>query len=347
MSDPLHTAKNGSFFTKLLIYGRLSGPGWVQAAVTLGGGSLVGALYLGVIGGYEFLWLQPLAMLCGIVMLSAISYVTRSTGERPFRTVQKKISPALAWGWLIATVIADVVFCAAQFSLGTGAITGNLGFDLNPYVITGSFFILALSLLAISQKEGRASKILDNTLKFLVAVIVLAFMGVVVTLGINGAINWPHLFQGLIPDFSALFKPTAQINEAIQATGDQADYWTHYVTNQQRGKIITAFGTAVGINMTFLLPYSLRKKGWGKDQRELSRFDLALGLFVPFVLGASALVIASSASFYAKHADVITADGTPIKGMEGIYYEVLDEKNPARACQFSNSPRYGKGKTQR
>ena len=112
MSDPLERAQKGSFFTKLGIYSRLSGPGWVQAAVTLGGGSLVGALYLGVIGGYEFLWLQPLAMLCGIIMLSAISYVTLSTDERPFRTVQKKISPSLAWGWLIATVIADTVFCA-------------------------------------------------------------------------------------------------------------------------------------------------------------------------------------------------------------------------------------------
>jgi len=326
MSDPLTTAQNGSFFTKLGIYTKLSGPGWIQAAVTLGGGSLVGALYLGVIGGYEFLWLQPLAMLCGIVMLAAISYVTLSTDERPFRTMQKKVSPSLAWGWLIATVIADTVFCAAQFSLGTGAINGNLGFNLNPYVITASFFVISLSLIAISQKDGKASRILDNTLKGLVAVIVLAFMGVVVTLISNGAVSWAYLFKGLVPDFSALFKPTAQINEAIQATGDQASYWTEYVTSQQRSKIIAAFGTAVGINMTFLLPYSLKKKGWGKKHRELSRFDLMLGLFVPFVLGASALVIASAASFHAKHADVINPDGTPIAGMEKIYNEVLDKK---------------------
>lgn len=335
MSDPLERAQKGSFFTKLGIYSRLSGPGWVQAAVTLGGGSLVGALYLGVIGGYEFLWLQPLAMLCGIIMLSAISYVTLSTDERPFRTVQKKISPSLAWGWLIATVIADTVFCAAQFALGTGAIKGNLGIDVNPYVITASFFIISLSLIAISQKEGKASRIIDNVLKGLVAIIVLAFMGVVVTLAAKGAINWEHLFGGLIPDFTALFKPTSQINTAIQATGDQASYWTEYVTTQQRSKIIAAFGTAVGINMTFLLPYSLKKKGWGKRHRELSRFDLALGLFIPFILGASALVIASSASFHAKHADVISPEGKPLPGMEGIYHEVLDKRIKATNKDFS------------
>ena len=66
MSDLITTAQNAPFFKKLGIYARLSGPGWIQAAVTLGGGSLVGALYLGVIGGYEFMWLQPLAMLCGM-----------------------------------------------------------------------------------------------------------------------------------------------------------------------------------------------------------------------------------------------------------------------------------------
>ena len=127
MSDQLERAQNGSFLTKLGIYAKLSGPGWIQAAVTLGGGSLVGALYLGVIGGYEFMWLQPLAMLCGIIMLSAISHITLSSKERPFVAAKKHISPVLAWGWLIATIIADVVYCSAQFGLGTDAVQNNLG----------------------------------------------------------------------------------------------------------------------------------------------------------------------------------------------------------------------------
>ncbi len=38
---------------KAAIYTRLSGPGWLQGAITLGGGSLAGALYLGVIMGYQ------------------------------------------------------------------------------------------------------------------------------------------------------------------------------------------------------------------------------------------------------------------------------------------------------
>jgi Mn2+/Fe2+ NRAMP family transporter len=333
--DDLTRAREGGFGTKLAIYGKMSGPGWIQAAVTLGGGSLVGALYLGVIGGYEFLWLQPLAMLCGIVMLSAISYVTLSCDERPFRVMEKKVSPTLAWGWLIATVIADTVFCAAQFSLGRGAIEDNLGFTPGPYVITGSLFVLAMALICISQKNSRAAALIDNILKALVAVIVLCFMAVVVTLISKGAVQWGSLFSGLIPDFTALFRPTEQIAAAISATGDGASYWTEYVTGEQRSKIIAAFGTAVGINMTFLLPYSLKKKGWGKPHRELSRYDLLLGLFVPFILGASALVIASAASFHAKHADMISADGKPLPGMEKAYYKVLDKRISSDVSGFA------------
>ncbi len=344
MSDPLTTAQNGSFFTKLGIYTRLSGPGWIQAAVTLGGGSLVGALYLGIIGGYEFLWLQPLAMLCGIIMLAAISYVTLSCEERPFRVMQKKVSPTLAWGWLIATVIADTVFCAAQFSLGRGAIEGNLGINfvaqvgegMAPYIITGSLFIIAMALICISQKNAKASAFIDNILKVLVGIIVIAFMAVVVVLISNGAVQWSSLLSGYIPDFSALFRPTDQIATAIAATGESAGYWTEYVTGEQRSKIIAAFGTAVGINMTFLLPYSLKKKGWSKPHRELSRYDLMLGLFIPFILGASALVIASAASFHAQSDDMISADGKPLPGMEAPYYKVLDSSISKQVSGFKD-----------
>ena len=57
---------------RLWAYTKLSGPGWLQSAITLGGGSLAGSLYLGVLVGYRAMWWQPLAMVLGIVMLSAI-----------------------------------------------------------------------------------------------------------------------------------------------------------------------------------------------------------------------------------------------------------------------------------
>ena len=316
--DDLTRAREGGFGTKLAIYGKMSGPGWIQAAVTLGGGSLVGALYLGVIGGYEFMWLQPLAMLCGIIMLSAISHVTLTSKERPFVATKKYISPVLAWAWLIATVIADVVYCSAQYGLGTDAVQNNLGLlngDGQTYVVTGIFTVVSLGLLWISLGGGKASRMIEHVLKVLVGIVVLAFMSVVVVLASRGEIAWGAFFSGLVPDFSALFKPTESYNEAILASGESAEFWTKYISNSQRNIIIGAFGSAVGINMTFLMPYTLMKRGWAKKHRELSRFDLVLGLFAPFILATSFLVIATSAQFHAKKNAVVS---------EGNYNAVVD-----------------------
>ncbi len=323
-------AQVAGFFGKLFYYAQLSGPGWIQAAVTLGGGTLVGALYLGVVGGYQFLWLQPLAMLCGIIMLSAISYVTLSKDDiedRPFELAKKHVSPVLAWGWLVATIIADVVFCAAQFALGADAIQGNLGgAHLPPFLITGLLFIVAFFLIYLFSGKGKAARVIDSVIKILVSIIVLAFMGVVIVLMWNNAVNWSELLGGLIPDFSALFKPTESYAESIGAAGNYSGFWNDYISESQRNIIIGAFGTAVGINMTFLLPYSLMKKKWEKKHRELSRFDLVLGLLIPFILGASALIISTASQFHAKKDGYVS---------EAAYHQVLDERLKAEHSNFA------------
>ena len=85
-------------FSRLGAYTKLSGPGWLQSAITLGGGSLASSLFLGVLAGYSLLWLQPMAIILGIIMLSAISHVTLSTGQSPFTSINNEINPVLGWG---------------------------------------------------------------------------------------------------------------------------------------------------------------------------------------------------------------------------------------------------------
>ena len=110
----------------LAAYLRLSGPGWLQSAITLGGGSLAGALYLGMTGGYSLLWVQLVAIFCGVVMLSAISYVTLSTGERPYRAMNEYINPVLGTAWILATILANMIYILPQFSLAYDALQTNL-----------------------------------------------------------------------------------------------------------------------------------------------------------------------------------------------------------------------------
>lgn len=55
--------------------------------------------------------------------------------------------------------------------------------------------------------------------------------------------------------------------------------------------VLGMLGAAVGINMTFLYPYSLLAKGWGPYHRTLAKWDLAMSMFIPFVLVTSLIMI--------------------------------------------------------
>lgn len=304
--DVIEAVKDKGALGKFAGYAKISGPGWLQGAITLGGGSLAGALYLGVISGYGLMWLQPLAMICGIIMLSAIAYVTLSTEQRPFGAINRHISPLLGWSWLIATIMANIVWTMPQFSLGTAAIQQNLGILGGS---TGQGIIIVL-LLAIGlfvnhlyQAGGQGAKAFDRIIKVMVGLIVLSFMAVVITLSASGAVPWGQIFSGLIPDFSLLFKPSGEYADLIAASSD-GEGWTKEIAKHQRDIIIAAFGTAVGINMTWLLPYSLLKKRWGTKHRGLSIVDLSIGLFIPFFLATACVVIASASAFHTKTDDL-------------------------------------------
>jgi len=311
--DVLKAAKAKGGVSKYVTYIRLSGPGWMQGAITLGGGSLAGALYLGIIAGVGLLWLQPLAMICGIIMLSAIAYVTLTTEQAPFGLVNRHISPALGWSWLIATVMANIVWSMPQFNLGRAAVQQNLlpslgDSDATTFSICLIMLTIAFVVNMLYESEGKGRKIFDIIIKIMVGLIVLSFMAVVYTLGRSGAVDVGAILANLVPNPDLLFQPAVGFSDLI-ASSTQAQWWTEKIVSDQRDIIITAFGTAVGINMTWLLPYSLLKKRWGNMHRGLSIVDLSIGLFIPFFLATSCVVIAAASQFHAQTAGVDPAAG--------------------------------------
>ena len=288
----------------LSTYTRLSGPGWLQGAITLGGGSLGGSLYLGVIGGYELMWLQPLMMILGIVMLSVIGYVTLSTGERPFQAINRHINPVLGWGWAIATLMANMVWAMPQFALGTAAMQQNLGLfpgNNGPAICSTILLLTAAAIVWFYDSGGRGIKIFDAILKMMVGVVVLSFFGVVVAMSVEGdGLPWGRILAGFIPDLTLLNRIAEGFTPFLEKTSNAA-YWSSQILSSQRDKMVTAAATAVGINMTFLLPYSMLKRGWDRDFRGLAVFDLSIGLFIPFMLATSCVVIASATQFHGQY----------------------------------------------
>lgn len=328
IEDVLQAAEAKGGPSKYLTYARLSGPGWMQGAITLGGGSLAGALYLGIIAGFGLLWLQPLAMICGIIMLSAIAYVTLSTERAPFGLVNKHLSPALGWAWLIATIMANIVWCMPQFNLARAAVQQNLlptvgDSTASTVIICFVILIIAFAVNVLYESEGKGRRLFDLIIKLTVALIVLSFILVVGTLATSGAINFGAIFTSFIPNPSLLFEPSTAYADVI-ANSSQPEWWTNKIVNDQRDIIIAAFGTAVGINMTWLLPYTLLKKKWKRLHRGLSIFDLSIGLFLPFLLATSCVVIAAASQFHAKTGDVDPEAGAgTISALVAAYPESL------------------------
>lgn len=287
---------------KLAAWTKLSGPGWLQSAITLGGGSLASSLFLGILSGYNLLWLQVLAMACGVVMLGAIGYVTLSTGKRPFGMVKDEINPVLAWGWALATLAANIVWCLPQFSLAWAAVSQNLAPSLadQKELVCGVILVVAVFVTMLYDSGGRGLKLYENGLRIMVALIVLSFFGVAAKLISSGNVAIGEVLSGFIPNLSMISNPAPTLAAAIAETGEFASHWSNLVVSKQRDVMVSAAATAVGINMTFLFPYSLLKKGWDRHFRGLSVFDLATGMAIPFVVATGCVVVASGASFHGR-----------------------------------------------
>jgi Mn2+/Fe2+ NRAMP family transporter len=303
-----------------LAYVRLSGPGWMQSGITVGGVTFASSLYLGVLSGFNFLWYQPIAMMLGIVMLAAIAYITLSTGKRPLREINKHVSPVLGWSWLFAAMAANLVWAMPQFTLATASVQQNLLPNLvglkalpDPWgkvIVVCGLLVVCVFVTMLYGAGGRGIKIFEIITKAMVSIIVLCFLGVIIKLSFaQGGIDWSEVLHGLVPNPRFLFKPTNGLAPFLEAVSENyRSFWTGLITSQQRDVLVSAMAATVGVNMTFLFPYSMMRRGWDRDFRGLAIFDLSTGLFVPFVLASSFVIMAAASQFYTKPAPGFVPD---------------------------------------
>jgi Mn2+/Fe2+ NRAMP family transporter len=344
----------------VMTYFRLSGPGFLQSAITLGGGSLATGLYLGVVGGDSMLWVQPLAMVLGVVMLGAISYVVLSTGRRPFRLINEEVNPVLGWGWALAAMAANFCWILPQFALANEAARLNLfpsllqanadGADTTPKLIVALVVAIATLIVVWSYgSKGRGVKLFELMLKLIVAVIVLAFIGVVIRIGMAGGFSFGSIVAGLIPNPGNFFNPVGAYEPYLSQVDPRFQtFWTARILADQRNFIISAAAVAVGINMTFLMPYSLLKRGWDREFRGLAVFDLFTGMFIPFLVVTACIVIAAASQFHGSVAslETVTVDGRQVvqpvagvqKGWTGMAQARLSAEIGAEAVAAMSPP---------
>lgn len=261
------------FGARMRGYLRMLGPGYLQSAMTLGGGTVSSALFAGAIFGVDLLWVAPVGMALGLVMLTAIAWQTLSTGVRPWPAMRDHAGPFFAWAWAIGALLSSIIWQFAQYALASAVLVDMAdvaGFPDVPPLSAGLFVLVwALFVSSLYGRSPGAVRAYEHLLRVMVWGIVLCFAWVVVRTG--------------LPEPAALlggFFPTSipETRNGIAAAT----------------LVLSGLSAAVGVNMVFLYPYTLLAKGWGRDHRELAIVDLVVGMFVPYAIAVSLVVIATA-----------------------------------------------------
>lgn len=261
-----------SFTARTRGYWKFVGPGYMQSALTLASGSVASALFGGAVFGYRLLWVAPVAMLLGVVMLSAVSHQTLSTGLRPLAAMKKYAGAPWAWAWAFGALIACVIWQFPQFSLAGAVVVDMgkvLGLTLKPWWVGVAVLGWASAVSMTYGSSAAWVRGYEKMLKYMVWTVVVCLGLSVMKTGVS---DWGALLRGFF---------------AFEIPGEK---------DGVKGIVIVLGGltSAVGVNMVFLYPYSLLSKGWSREHRRLARFDLLTGMVLPFTLATSLLIITTA-----------------------------------------------------
>jgi hypothetical protein len=204
-------------------------------------------------------------------------------------------------------------------------------------------FVASVAVAWMYESGGWGIKVYETILKIMVLGVVVCFVGVVVAL--RNEIDWSAVAAGCIPDPMQLVRPPAAFDDLLQAIESQAGsaharYWSDFIVDKQRGVLISAAATAVGINMTFFFPYSMLAKRWTKEFRGLAVFDLATGMVIPFTIAISCVVIAAAAQFHPKPGVIELQKGEVVDARMAMPYRIdlLAATDAAAAEAFRKLP---------
>lgn len=278
---------------RALTYLRLMGPGYMQSAMTLGGGTAFASIFAGAAFGYQLLWVAPLSMLLGIIVLSAVAYQTLSTGRDPYEAMTTYAGGFFAKAWAVGAILSSIIWQFAQYALASSMLVllaSQLGWTDAPRGLMGVIALVwCVGVALIYGRSSRLVRLYENILKAMVWLIVVCFAIVVFKAGVPqpGA-----LLSGFIPT----------IPEPVEATDGTVRPW--FV-------IVAGLAAAVGVNMLFVYPYSLQKRQWGRAHRRLATYDLIFGMFVPYAIASSLILIAAASVLHFQAPDLFTGKKLP------------------------------------
>ena len=297
-------------------YIKRSGPGLLQSAMTLGAGSATASVVAGASFGYKLLWVQPVAMFFGVMMFAALGNIVLTTGERPYKAFMRELSIILVFLWAFGTICASVIWHFPQYGLAAGSARTLVAEFTDLKLETEGEMKDWFGHTIIDEKTGepKIGKVLNGTGKAVSYGTGLAILLIncVVVFGYGSGSRGIKIYEWFLRTmialvvlmFALVFIVNIQNIQWLEMFKGFTGYYGIPDKNPQTLIMVMGMlGAAVGINMTFLYPYSLLAKGWGKEHKTASRWDLGLTMFLPFVLVTSLIIIAMTVS------GVYVADG--------------------------------------
>lgn len=240
---------------------RISGPGFMDSALTLGAGTMTAAMLSGAIFGYKTMWLLWVSMGLGLFMMAAMARFTCRGGFRII-DIQNR-----SHGWvvgslmtaLIGTAAVAVIFNYGQYSLGTHLIeslTPVIGFKF-PRQVNWIVYMALTSALILNygQKGRRGIRLVENFMKLSIGIMLVCFGACLIVVGVK----WGAFFKGL-------FVPW--LPSGVQGLD----------------LFIASSAAAIGVMDWVFFHYAGLARGWGRKHETQARFDIFIGLFLPFVL---------------------------------------------------------------
>jgi len=241
-------------------YFQLGGPGFMDAALTLGAGTLTAAMLSGARFGYKTAWLLWVSMGLGLFMMAAMArFTTRGQGAVALQNRHHGWLVGSLMTALVGTAAVAIIFNYGQYSLGTHLIeslAARVGFHF-PRQVNWVLYMAVTSWLTLSYGRGgrRGIRFVETYMKLSIAVMFVAFGACLFVTGVN----WPAALRGL-------FVPW------LPPGGYGLDIF------------VASSAAAIGVMDWFLFNQAGLARGWGREHEPLARFDMSFGLFLPFVI---------------------------------------------------------------
>ncbi|GAB6862151.1 NRAMP family divalent metal transporter [Haloplanus litoreus] len=231
------------------------GPSWVAGAIAAGPATIASLVTAGAAFGYQLLWVVVLSAGAGALA----QYLAMRLGLLTERGIVAVVEDTLgeSWAWLLvadAVIAAGVAQLVIMKTVATVSATVT-GVDARVWGVVWAL-VLALGL------AGRGYRFLELAAKLLVSLVVVAFVASLFVVPVDAG----AALTGLVPSV-----PTGG---ALVAAG--------------------ILGGAVHITLITMHSYTMRSRGWTRENYDAATFDIGASMLVAFGVYSLAIFLVTA-----------------------------------------------------